>query len=66
MYVTEELQTPTDVTPRVTCDLRTDHGFEQAVRQAVARAKASPLVPPAGAVHGVVFDVGTAKLNEVA
>jgi hypothetical protein len=66
MHVTEDLQVPTDVTPRVACDRRTNHGFEQAVRQAVARTKASPLVPPAGAVHGVVFDVGTAKLNEVA
>ena len=26
MYVTEELQVPADVTPRVTCDRRTDVG----------------------------------------
>jgi len=36
------------------------------VRQSVARIKASPFIPHKDAIRGLVFDVGTGRLQEVA
>lgn len=39
--------------------------LEQAVRQSMARIKASPFIPVKDAVRGFVYEVETGKLREV-
>src|SRR5438874_9034821 len=40
--------------------------LEDDVRQSAARIKASPFVPKKDKIRGFIFDVGSARLNEVA
>ena len=57
------IQDETGIKPAWSAEAFGDLG--EAVRQSIARIKASPFIPHTGAIRGFVFDVATGKLNEV-
>src|ERR1700744_6081119 len=57
------IQDDTGIKPEWAAEAFTN--LDEAVRQSVARIKASPFIPHKDSIRGFVFDVKTGKLNEV-
>ncbi len=59
----QQIERETGVRP--TFDLEAFGNLEDAVRESMARIKASPFIPNKSSVRGFVYDVRTGRLNEV-
>ena len=58
-------ETEADTGLRPSFALESFRDLEQAVRQSIARIKASPFVPSKDQVRGFIYDYETGRLNEV-
>ena len=59
----DEIEVETGLRPSFALESFRD--LEQAVRQSIARIKASPFVPSKDQVRGFIYDCQTGRLNEV-
>ena len=59
----DEIEVETGLRPSFALESFRD--LEQAVRQSIARIKASPFVPSKDQVRGFIYDYETGRLNEV-
>ena len=59
----DEIEAETGLRPSFALESFRD--LEQAVRQSIARIKASPFVPSKDQVRGFIYDYETGRLNEV-
>ena len=59
----DEIEVETGLRPSFALEWFRD--LEQAVRQSIARIKASPFVPSKDQVRGFIYDYETGRLNEV-